>query len=54
MLRGPNAAVLIGNDEPRVNATGLTKGEYVFQLTAWDDSGVSGSDNVTVSVRQSK
>lgn len=52
--RGPSDAVLNGSDQPQVNVTALTKGLYVFQLTAWDDSGVSGNDNVTVSVRQSK
>ena len=52
--RGPNEAVLVGSDQPRVNATTLTKGLYVFQLTAWDDSGVSASDNVTVNVLQRK
>nr|CAG4636763.1 EOG090X00QS [Ceriodaphnia reticulata] len=51
-LQGPNEAVLVGSDQPRVNATTLTKGQYVFQLTAWDDSGVSAADNVTVSVLQ--
>lgn len=54
LFRGPNAAILLGSDLPRVNVTGLTKGEYLFQLTAWDDSGVSGSDNVTILVKQSK
>lgn len=51
-LEGPNTAVLFGHDQPQVNVTSLTKGLYVFQLTAWDDSGVSGVDNVTVSVLQ--
>ncbi|XP_046464140.1 dyslexia-associated protein KIAA0319-like protein [Daphnia pulex] len=51
-LEGPNTATLVGNDQPQVNVTGLTKGLYVFQLTAWDDSGVSGIDNVSVSVLQ--
>lgn len=53
-FRGPNTAVLFGNDKSQVNVTSLTKGLYVFQLTAWDDSGVSGIDNVTISVLQSK
>nr|CAG4650724.1 EOG090X00QS [Simocephalus serrulatus] len=51
-LQGPSDAVLNGSDQPQVNVTALIKGLYVFQLTAWDDSGVSGNDNVTVSVRQ--
>lgn len=46
--------MLVGNDQAQVNVTGLTKGMYVFQLTAWDDSGVNGFDNVSVSVLQSK
>nr|CAH0104636.1 unnamed protein product [Daphnia galeata] len=51
-LKGPNTAVLVGNGEAQVNVTGLKKGMYVFQLTAWDDSGVNGFDNVSVSVLQ--
>lgn len=54
MHRGPNEAVLVGSDRPIVNATGLTKGEYVFRLTAWDDVGTSGNDTVNVKVIQSK
>ena len=46
--------MLVGNGEAQVNVTGLKKGMYVFQLTAWDDSGVNGFDNVSVSVLQSK
>jgi hypothetical protein len=51
--RGPNAASLFGSDQPKVNVTGLTKGTYVFQLTAWDDSGANGNDTVVVTVIQS-
>nr|CAG4643003.1 EOG090X00QS [Ilyocryptus agilis] len=51
-LQGPNDAVLLVNDRPQVNATGLTKGQYVFQLTAWDESGASGNDTVSVTVLQ--
>lgn len=50
--RGPNAAVLDGADRPMANATGLTKGVYVFQLSVWNAAGASSSDNVTVTVQQ--
>nr|CAG4648482.1 EOG090X00QS [Polyphemus pediculus] len=51
-LSGPNEAVLTGNEKPVVNASVLTKGIYVFQLTAWDGTGAHSNDTVTVTVTQ--
>lgn len=51
--RGPNEASFVGNQLGTVNATGLTKGKYVFQLIAWDAAEASNNDTVTVTVLQS-
>ena len=54
-VRGPNELVFSpSNDKAQVNATALTKGNYVFQLTAWNVAGFNSSDNVSVTVIQSK
>ena len=51
--RGPNTADISGNQLNNINATGLTKGKYVFQLTACDAADVKNNDTVTVTVLQS-
>nr|CAG4642290.1 EOG090X00QS [Evadne anonyx] len=51
-LEGPNEPTFVGNQLGSVNATGLTKGKYIFQLTAWDAAETKDSDNITVTVQQ--
>ena len=49
--------MLVGNGEAQVNVTGLKKGIRIcvpVNSVLWDDSGVNGFDNVSVSVLQSK
>jgi gliding motility-associated-like protein len=48
-VSGP-AATLSGNTTATLSLTALVAGTYVFQLTATDDKGATGSDNVTVVV----
>ena len=45
--------MLVGKEHPVVNATGLTKGQYIFQLTAWNTAGAQNNDTVSVTVLQS-
>ncbi|KAJ2945644.1 hypothetical protein O0L34_g471 [Tuta absoluta] len=51
---GPNNATVLRYNESVANATSLTKGQYVFQLTVLDDNGNSAFDNVTVTVTQNE
>nr|CAH0113255.1 unnamed protein product [Daphnia galeata] len=54
-LEGPNIAVLVGNGKAQVNVTGLKKGIRIcvpVNSVLWDDSGVNGFDNGSVSVLQ--
>ncbi|XP_028168662.1 dyslexia-associated protein KIAA0319 [Ostrinia furnacalis] len=53
-LSGPTNSNIVNFNESVANATGLTKGQYVFSLTVLDDNGNSASDNVTVTVTQNK
>ncbi|CAH0400900.1 unnamed protein product [Chilo suppressalis] len=53
-LSGPTNSNIVGFNESVANATGLTKGQYVFLLTVLDDNGNSATDNVTVTVTQNK
>lgn len=53
-LSGPTNSNIISFNESVANATALTKGQYVFSLTVLDDNGNSASDNVSVTVTQSK
>lgn len=48
-VSGP-AATLAGQTTSTLSLTALVAGTYVFQLTATDDKGATGSDNVTVVV----
>ena len=49
-VSGPAAATLSGATSATASASGLVQGSYVFQLTATDDGGASGSDTVSVTV----
>ncbi|KAK8746359.1 hypothetical protein OTU49_017374 [Cherax quadricarinatus] len=55
-ISGPNTAHFLKTDEVKVNISGLTKGKYTFELTAWngDDPTKNTTDNVTVTVIQDK
>ncbi|XP_013199393.2 dyslexia-associated protein KIAA0319 [Amyelois transitella] len=53
-LSGPTNSNIINFNESVANATGLTKGQYVFSLTVLDDNGNSATDNVSVTVTQNK
>ncbi|XP_063537296.1 dyslexia-associated protein KIAA0319 [Cydia strobilella] len=53
-LVGPTNSTILNFNESVANATGLTKGQYVFSLTVLDDNGNSASDNVTVNVAQNQ
>ena len=44
------AAVLNNTDSAALNLSGLAAGTYVFRLTATDNQGAAGSDEVTVTV----
>jgi PKD repeat protein len=48
---GPSTATLSGADTPTLTASDLVEGEYVFRLTATDDEGETGFDEVTVTVQ---
>ncbi len=45
------AATLTNADQSSLSLTGLVEGTYIFRLTATDDDGAIGSDNVTVVVQ---
>ncbi|MBC2840342.1 PKD domain-containing protein [Robiginitalea sp. SC105] len=47
---GPATAPLNGVDTPELTASALVEGTYVFRLTATDDEGDTGFDEVTVNV----
>ena len=53
-VSGPNDALILQKNESfsQANATGLTKGDYVFSLTVEDDVQNTNSDEVTVHVKQ--
>ncbi|XP_026756071.2 dyslexia-associated protein KIAA0319 [Galleria mellonella] len=53
-VSGPTNSTIINFNESLANATGLTKGQYVFSLTVLDDNGNSATDNVSVTVTQNK
>lgn len=53
-LAGPTNSNIVNFNESVANATALTKGQYIFSLTVLDDNGNSATDNVTVTVTQSK
>lgn len=53
-LSGPTNSNIVNFNESIANATGLTKGQYVFSLTILDDNGNPATDNVTVNVAQNK
>ncbi len=47
---GPNTATLVGNTTQNLTANGLIVGSYSFTLTVTDNSGLTGSDQVSVTV----
>ena len=51
-LQGPNQAVLINKNASKCNATNLTKGNYVFQLTVKDKEDNENSAIMGVTVNQ--
>ncbi|KAL1122383.1 hypothetical protein AAG570_003788 [Ranatra chinensis] len=53
-ISGPNKVVFIPVNESVTNASGLTKGEYRFQLTVIDANDNFASDTVIVTVTQNK
>ena len=53
-VSGPNDALILQKNEtlPQSNATGLTKGDYVFSLTVEDDAKNTNTAEVKVQVKQ--
>jgi hypothetical protein len=51
---GPNNSTIDKGNEIRANASGLTKGEYVFQVEIEDDAKLTAKAMVKVIVMQSK
>jgi len=52
-LSGPSAVTFVPADNAITNATGLTKGQYQFQLTVIDSDANIAVDSITVTVIQS-
>ncbi|XP_073977595.1 dyslexia-associated protein KIAA0319-like protein isoform X1 [Rhodnius prolixus] len=53
-VSGPRKVVFLNSNTSVANATGLTKGEYLFKLTVTDGDENSASDTVAVTVTQNK
>ncbi len=49
-MSGPSTATLSGANTANLTASTLIQGTYVFRLTATDNGGLTGSDNVNVVV----
>jgi beta-glucanase (GH16 family) len=49
-ISGPNTPTMTGTTTPNFTVSGLVQGTYVFRLTATDNGGATGSDEVTVTV----
>jgi beta-glucosidase-like glycosyl hydrolase len=49
-VSGNASAVIVNPDSAVTEVTNLTLGDYRFRLTVTDDSGSTGTDNITVSV----
>lgn len=49
-VSGPNTATRSGQGTATLSASGLVQGIYVFRLTVTDNSGLTGSDDVNVTV----
>ncbi|MEM7106862.1 MAG: gliding motility-associated C-terminal domain-containing protein [Bacteroidota bacterium] len=49
-ISGPNMAIIVSPLSPNSALNGLTLGTYVFQLTATDNNGLSGFDQINVRV----
>jgi hypothetical protein len=50
-VSGPSTATLSGNASANLTASALVAGTYVFRLTVTDNSGLSASDDATVTVQ---
>lgn len=50
LVSGPAGSVIATDAQPLTTVSGLVAGTYIFQLTATDDKGAVGSDQVTVTV----
>ena len=51
---GPSTAVVDNADRETASASELKEGTYEFKLTVTDSEGLTGSDAVVVTVKQSK
>lgn len=49
-ISGPEIAILSGASTANLTASSLVQGSYVFRLTVTDNSGLTGSDEATVTV----
>lgn len=49
---GPSSATMTAATSPVLNVTGLLAGTYVFRLKVTDNGGLTGTDDVTVTVLQ--
>jgi endoglucanase len=50
-VSGPNTATIATPSAATTNVSGLVQGNYVFRLTVTDNSGSTGTDDVTVTVQ---
>ncbi|XP_026472813.1 dyslexia-associated protein KIAA0319-like protein [Ctenocephalides felis] len=53
-VSGPSNSIILKNNESLANATSLTIGTYIMQLTVTDNSGNKASDTMTVTVLQTQ
>ena len=53
-LKGPRKANLQGENEAKINVSGLIPGEYWFNLTVWDSKGANDSSQIIITVIQLK
>jgi hypothetical protein len=49
-VSGPSTAAIAADDQAQTYVSGMVQGSYVFQLTITDNSGVTASDAVTITV----
>lgn len=53
-VKGPSSTTFAPADSSATNVTGLTKGQYIFQLSVTDNNNNTANDTVYVTVNQSK
>ncbi|XP_058449707.1 dyslexia-associated protein KIAA0319-like protein [Malaya genurostris] len=53
-IKGPNTAIILLGNSSLANATSLTIGEYIFELTVTDEANNKASDRVKISVIQER